>query len=65
MLLKDTDLNLEEIKELDVNELTIAYTRVRYVDLSQQYYNTKEKSEKVLKIAEKIYQWIKSKFKNN
>lgn len=65
LLLKDTGLNLNEIKELDANELTLAYTRVRYVDLSQQYYNTKEQVDKILKIAKTIYQWIKDKFKNN
>lgn len=65
ILLKDTGLNLEEIKELDVNELTLVYTRVRYTDLSQQYYNTKEKADKILKIAEVVYKWIEKKFKNS
>ena len=65
LLIKDAGFNKSEIEDLDVDELTLAYTRVRYTDLSRQYYNTKEKAEKVLKIAQETYLWIKNKFKNN
>lgn len=48
-LLKDTDLNIIEIGSPDVKELSKAYTRVRYTDLSIQYYPTKEAVEPPIK----------------
>ena len=65
ILLKDAGLDKNEIKDIDVNKLTLAYTRVRYSDLSTVHYNTKEKAGKVLEIAQKTYLWVKTKLKSN
>lgn len=65
ILLKDAGLDKNEIKDTDVNKLTLAYTRVRYSDLSTVHYNTKEKAGKVLEIAQKTYLWVKKKLKNS
>ena len=58
---KDAGLNLEEIKVKDVKELSKAYTRVRYTDLSVQYYPTKTSVEPLLTMAQKIYLWVEKK----
>jgi len=60
-LLKDTDLNIIEIGSPDVKGLSKAYTRVRYTDLSIQYYPTKEAVEPLLKMARNLYLWVEKK----
>ena len=65
ILLKDADLDKNEIKDIDVSKLTLAYTRVRYSDLSTVHYNTKEKAGKVLEIAQRTYLWVRKKLENS
>lgn len=65
LLVKDASLNLNEIDDSEIAELTLAYTRVRYADMSRIHYNTKKEVESLLKIAEKIYLWVKDKLENN
>lgn len=60
-LIKDTDLDIREIESPDVKELSKAYTRVRYTDLSMQYYPTRNAVEPLLKMARNIYLWVEKK----
>ena len=60
-LVKDAGLDLKETDSLPVEELSKSYTRVRYTDLSVQYYPTKESVEPLLKMAQKIYLWVQTK----
>ncbi len=60
-LIKDTDLNIKEIGSPEVKELSKAYTRVRYTDLSMQYYPTRDAVEPLLKMARNLYLWVEKK----
>ncbi len=62
-LIRDAGLNLIEIGNPEVKELSKAYTRVRYTDLSMQYYPTKKAVEPLLQIAQKVYLWVAQKLK--
>ncbi len=63
ILIKEAGLDIEEIKSPDVTELSKAYIRVRYPDLSRQYYRRRERVEPLVSIAKDVYLWIKRKFK--
>jgi len=62
-LVKDAGLDVKEIGNLPVEELSKSYTRVRYTDLSIQYYPTKDSVEPLLQMAQKVYLWVQTKFK--
>jgi len=66
-LLKDAKLDFKEtdVQIKDIKELSKSYTRVRYVDLSQQYYSNKRDTDQLLQTASLLYIWIKKKFKKN
>lgn len=63
LLLADAGLDSSEIQSPDVTELSKAYIRVRYPDLSRQYYRKREKVEPLVVLAQKVYLWVKNKFK--
>ena len=63
VLVKESGLNLEEIDSPDVAELSKAYIRVRYPDLSKTYYRRRDKVEPLVKIGKEVYLWVKNKFK--
>jgi len=60
-LVKDAGLDILEIGNPEVKELSKAYTRVRYTDLSIQYYPSKGIVEPLLKMAQEIYLWVEKK----
>jgi len=60
-LIKDSGLDVSEIGNPEVKELSKAYTRVRYTDLSMQYYPSKAAVEPLLKMAQNIYLWVEKK----
>ncbi len=65
-LLKEADLDISDlVLKTGVEELSKSYIRVRYPDLSRQYYRKREKSELLVKLAEQLYLWVKGKFKNH
>ena len=66
-LLKDANLDTEEIdvQTEDIKEVSKSYTRVRYEDLSQQYYAKKKDVDQIVKTVNSLYLWIKKKFKQN
>lgn len=63
VLVKDSGLDLTEIDAPNLAELSKAYIRVRYPDLSKQYYTRKDRVEPLLKMTKEVYQWLKNKFK--
>ncbi len=63
-LINDAGLDLKEIDEPDVTELSKAYIRVRYPDLSKQYYVRKDRVEPLINTTREVYKWIKNKLKN-
>ena len=66
LLLKEAELNISELKlKTEVEELSKSYIRVRYPDLNRQYYRKRERSEPLIKLGEKLYLWVKDKFKNH
>lgn len=64
VLIKEAGLETEEIENLDVTELSKAYIRVRYPDLSKQCYQKRQKVEPLVTMAETVYLWVRNKFKN-
>ena len=63
LLVKEARLNRDEISPTSVEELSKAYIRVRYPDLSRQYYTKKENVKPLVVIAERVYLWTKKKLK--
>lgn len=63
VLIQEAELDTEEIKSPDAAELSKAYIRVRYPDLSKQYYRRRENVEPLVLIARKVYLWVKEKLK--
>lgn len=63
VLLDEAKLHLEEIDSPDVSELSKAYIRVRYPDISKQYYRRRDRVEPIVLMSRKVYLWIKNKFK--
>lgn len=64
-LIKDAGLDLKEINNPEVKELSKAYAKVRYPDLSKKYFESKSETEPLLVIAKKTYLWIEKKLKKN
>lgn len=62
-LVSEAGLDLKEIDNPDVAELSKAYIRVRYPDLNKQYFRTRERSRPLVEMAEAVYLWVKNKFK--
>lgn len=64
-LIEISGLNLSEIENPQVIELSKAYIRVRHPDLNKQYFRSKELTEPLYNMAEGVYLWVKSKFKKH
>lgn len=60
-LLKQAKLNISELKYKHVKELSLAFIRTRYDDLSRQYYAKKSIVEPLIIQAQKIFIWIEKK----
>jgi len=58
-------LNISELNIKDTKEITRAFMRTRYEDLSRQYYSDKKKVEPLIKQAQIIYLWIEKLLKNH
>ena len=63
-LLKQAKLSLSELKIKETKELTRAFMRTRYEDLSRKYYSDKKKVEPLIKQAQIIYLWIEKLLNN-
>lgn len=63
-LVKDTDLDLSEIGNPAIHELSIAYEWARYADLSRSHFQSKKDVEKLLVMATQLFTWIRTKFKS-
>jgi len=64
LLLKQARLDSSEIGVTNAKEITRAFMRTRYEDLSRQYYSNRKKVEPLVTQAQNIYQWIHKKLKN-
>lgn len=65
-LLKDAKLDGKEVETefcVKIEELSKAYIRVRYPDLSKQYFRKREKVEPLVELGKGLYLWVKEKFK--
>ena len=60
-LVEDAGLDLAEIDNLEVIELSKAYTRVRYPDLNKKYFSAKARVEPLIVMTHTIYSWVKNK----
>ena len=63
-LLKQAKLDIGEIKYKQVKELSLAFIRTRYDDLSRQYYAKKTVVMPLINQAQKIFIWIEKKLTN-
>lgn len=63
-LLEQAKLKTDNVKIKDTKELTRAFMRTRYEDLSRKYYSDKAKVEPLIKQAQIIYLWIEKLLKN-
>ena len=63
-LLQQAKLNINKLDLKDTKELTRAFMRTRYEDLSRKYYSDKAKVEPLIKQAQIIYLWIEKLLKN-
>lgn len=60
-LIKDAKLDLKEIDNIKIEELSKAYVRVRYEDLSQKHYKNSEQVKPLVIMAKKVHIWIEKK----
>jgi len=56
LLLKQARLDSSEIGVVNAKEITRAFMRTRYEDLSRQYYSDRKKVEPLVTQAQNIYQ---------
>ncbi len=63
VLINDAGMDLTQINSPNVEELSKAYIRVRYPDLSRQYYQSRTRVEPLINLAKKVYLWVKEEFK--
>ena len=62
-LLKQAKLDINELPFGNVKELSLAFTRTRYEDLSRQHYTKRNIVEPLVIMAEKLYLWIEKQLK--
>lgn len=60
-LINESGLDIGEVDNPDVTELSKAYIRVRYPDLNKQYYTSRERVQPLIIMTKKLYLWIKNK----
>lgn len=64
-LIAEAGLDLKELGNPEVEELSKAYEWVRYTDLSHRHFRKDQDIRKLIVMAEEIYTWMLKKFKNN
>lgn len=62
MLLKDADLDPPNIPIKQVEELSKAYTYVRYPDMNRRFYTKKDTTNMLLEVAHTLFLWVRKKF---
>lgn len=60
-LLKQAKLDVKVLTMENVKELSLAFTRTRYEDLSRQHYTKRKVVEPLVILARKLYLWIEKK----
>lgn len=64
-LIRQAKLDISELNIANAKEITRAFMRTRYEDLSRQYYSDRKRVEPLIKQAQKIYLWIEELLKNH
>ena len=64
-LLQQAKLDTDQLGIQNTKEITRAFMRTRYEDLSRQYYSDKNKVEPLIRQAQIIYLWIDKLLKNH
>jgi HEPN domain-containing protein len=59
-LLKQARLKKEELTVEDIKELSLAFTRTRYEDLSRKHYMKRSVVEPLIVKAERLYIWVQN-----
>jgi HEPN domain-containing protein len=62
-LLKQAQLTITEPLKINVKELSLAFTRTRYEDLSRQHYAKRTVVEPLVVMAGNLYLWIEKQLK--
>jgi len=63
MLLKQAKLDISELEFSNIKELSLAFTRTRYEDLSRKHYTKRTVVKPLVVMAHKIYVWIEKQLK--
>lgn len=63
-LLKNTGLSMGELEMLDLKELSLVYTRVRYPDMDRKHYTKTSIVLGLISQFQFLYTWIQKQFKN-
>lgn len=63
ILLKQAKLDITELPFTNVKELSLAFTRTRYEDLSRKHYMKRSVVEPLVMMAEGLYLWIEKQLK--
>ncbi len=63
VLLKQAKLDITKLPFSNVKELSLAFTRTRYEDLSRKHYMKRSVVEPLVMMAEKLYLWIEKQLK--
>lgn len=62
-LIKQAKLDTTEFSLVNIKELSLAFTRTRYEDLSRQYYAKRTVVIPLVTMAENLYLWIEKQLK--
>jgi len=63
-LLKNTGLSMDELEKLDLKELSLVYTRIRYPDMDRKHYSNISIVHDLISQFQILYVWIQKQFKN-
>ena len=63
-LLKLTQLPVEDIVHVDLKELSLVYTRLRYPDMNTSHYSDTQVVLNLIKQFKTVYLWLHTQFKD-
>ena len=63
-LLEMTGISTREIQNMDLKELSLVYTRIRYPDMNTKYFSDQREVERLVTQFHLLYKWLLKQFKN-
>lgn len=63
-LLEVAGLPITEIQNIDLKELSLVYTRIRYPDMNTKYFSNQKDLEQLVTQFHFLYLWLLKQFKN-